>query len=94
MQRSQKVFEDVDLQLSRSSLHSCSSIGYLVRSISHATVEVILEAACELSPSQTVKTKRQSMMSLLVCAILQSRIDICGNLVPVMCQSVQITLKT
>ena len=40
-----KVFEDVDLQLSKSSLHSCSSMGYLVRSISHATVEVILEAA-------------------------------------------------
>lgn len=34
-----------DLQLSKSSLHSCSSIGYLVRSISQATVEVILEAA-------------------------------------------------
>lgn len=33
---------NTNLQLSKSSIHSCSSIGYLVRSISQATVEVIL----------------------------------------------------
>lgn len=32
-----------NLQLSRSSIHSCSSMGYLVRSMSQATVDVILE---------------------------------------------------
>ncbi len=30
-------------QLSKSSMHSCSSMGYFVRSISHAAVDVILK---------------------------------------------------
>ena len=34
--------EEADSQLSRSSMHSCSSMGYLVRSMSQATVEVML----------------------------------------------------
>lgn len=37
-----KLYMNTNLQLSKSSIHSCSSIGYLVRSISQATVEVIL----------------------------------------------------
>ena len=34
--------EEADSQLSRSSMHSCSSMGYLVRSMSQATVDVML----------------------------------------------------
>lgn len=45
-----------DLQLSRSSRHSCSSMGYFVRSISQATVEVILEAAQNMFQIEFLKS--------------------------------------
>lgn len=57
---------DPNLQLSRSSMHSCSSIGYFVRSMSHATVEVILGTQ---QPSKS-KLNIQQYSCFLTCTYL------------------------